>query len=447
MASRLKWNLRWRLSVLWLLEWGITGTLLTYLPIYWESISLSKQQQSHLYAVMAVGLWLAPFVVGQVADRWLAMEKLLAISHFVGGMTLYALATAMELYKETAANFQSLLWLIGIFAVAYIPTMPLVSALCFRHLPDPDAQFGKVRVWGTVGWMLGGLSLSFWLEREQVFAWIRAHHADWAFADSFREVFHMLPRPSKSDCFRMSAILSFALSSFCVFLPHTPPARTPRSQVAPLAVMGMFRDRTFALFIGISCLLAVLVLPLYNMAVPPLLENLGVEGNWVPTVMLIGQVSEFPALLLLSVLLRRAGLKAIFAMGIAAWALRYGLFALGAPWSLVLTALALHGVCHVFLIIVAQLYLDSQCSKDLRASAQNLLSFVTLGIGLPLGTLLGGVLRERFKDDPLVLFGTPALAAILLLFVFWKTIYFSSPAPHAPEDTAEIPVQSATSAG
>jgi hypothetical protein len=446
MSKRLTWNLRWRLSVLWFLEWGITGAVMTYLPIYWESINLSKHQQSQLYAVMAVGLWVAPFVVGQVADRWLAIEKVLAASHFAGGISLYALATAMDLYKETAANFQSLLWLVGIFAVAYIPTVPLVSALCFRHLPDPGGQFGKVRVWGTVGWMIGGLLLSFWLERSYVFDWLRGRHLDGTIVRALREVFLMLPRPSESDCFRMSAVLSFALSSFCVFLPHTPPAKTPRSQVAPLAVLGMFRSATFSLFIGISCLLAVLVVPLYNMAVPPLLKELHVPGNWVPTVMLIGQVSEFPALLLLSYLLRHLGLKVIFAAGIGAWALRYtlftlcapfektmadgttvvryGLFSEGAPWSLVITGLALHGVCHVFLIIVAQLYLDSQCPKDLRASAQNLLSFITLGIGFPLGTLLGGVLRETFKSNAPGLFAAPAIAAVILLVLFWKTVNF-----------------------
>lgn len=430
MSAGLKWNLRWRLSVLWFLEWGITGTVMTYLPIYWESINLSKQQQSQLYAVMAVGLWLAPFVVGQVADRWLAIEKVLAVSHFVGGIALYALAIAMELYKATAANFQSLLWLVGIFAVAYIPTVPLVSALCFRHLPHPDEQFGKVRVWGTVGWMIGGLALSFWLERAAVFTWLHGNRPEWSIVEPIRDLFLMFPRPSESDCFRMSAILSFALSSFCVFLPHTPPAKTPRGQVAPLAVLGMFRDRTFSLFLGISCLLAVLVVPLYNMAVPPLLSELGVPGNWVPTVMLVGQVSEFPALLLLSYLLRHLGLKAIFALGIAAWAIRYGFFAAGAPWSLVLLGLALHGVCHVFLIVVAQLYLDSQCPKDLRASAQNLLSFVTLGIGFPLGTILGGHLREAFKDNTPGLFAAPAAAAIVLLILFLRTVNF--PSVHRP---------------
>src|SRR5262249_36729545 len=247
---------------------------------------------------------------------------------------------------------------------------------------------------------------------------------EWSVVTPLREMLLLLPRPSNSDCVRMSAILSFALSSFCVFLPHTPPSKTPRSQVAPLAVLVMYRDPTFSLFLGVSCLLAVLVVPLYNMAVPALLGELGVPGNWVPTVMLIGQISEFPALLLLSILLRRLGLKAIFAMGIAAWAVRQGLFAAGAPWSLVLTALALHGVCHVFLIIVAQLYLDSKCPKDLRASAQNLLSFITLGVGFPLGTLLGGVLRERFKDNSALLFAAPAVAAIVLLVLFWMTVNF-----------------------
>src|SRR6185295_1735342 len=108
------------------------------------------------------------------------------------------------------------------------------SALCFRHLPDPDGQFGKVRVWGTVGWIAASLSLSFWLERQQVFEWLDRRYPHQPIIDSASLLFRMLPRPAPSDCFRMSAILSFALSSFCVFLPHTPPAKSPRGNVAPL---------------------------------------------------------------------------------------------------------------------------------------------------------------------------------------------------------------------
>ncbi|MFN0052699.1 MAG: MFS transporter [Planctomycetales bacterium] len=429
MSGRLYWTLRWRLSVLWFLEWGITGAVMTYLPIYWESIRLSKQQQSQLAAVTAVGLWVAPFVVGQVADRWLAIEKLLAISHFAGGVALAAMATGMELFSDSGANFMSLVWLTGIFACAYLPTVPLVTALCFRHLPNPDRQFGKVRVWGTVGWMAASVSLSVWLAREQVMEWLGSHAADWAIVESVQTLFRMLPRPAQSDCFRMSALLSFALASFCVFLPHTPPARSARGSLAPLATLAMFKDRDFSLFIGISFLLAVGVVPLYSTAVPPLLTQLGVEENWVPTVMLIGQLSEFPALLLLSYCLRFLGMKLTFALGIAAWALRYGFFAAGSPWSLVAVGLALHGVCHVFLMVVAQLYIDSKCRQDLRASAQNLLSFVTLGIGWPVGMLLGGWLRQTFEENTTMLFAVPSALALGLLVLFWKTVNFPPVVP------------------
>jgi len=426
MSSRLNGNLQWRLSVLWFLEWSISGTIMTYLPIYWDVISLSKREQGQLMAVTAIGLWVSPFLVGQVADRWLAIEKYLALSHFAGGVTLYLLATAAELYGVTGANFPTLLVLFGIFAVAYFPTVPLASALCFRHLSDPDSQFGKIRVWGTVGWIAAGLGLSFWLAHDQVFTWLTRQHPTWGWVQELQGIFVWLPEPSQSDCFRMSGLLSFALSSFCIFLPHTPPIQTARDRVAPLAILGMFRERGFTLFMVISFLLAVLIVPLYSLAVPGLLQSLGVAGAWVPTVMLIGQISEFPALLLLPVSLRRLGMKATFALGIGAWAVRYLLFSAGIPWWLVLFGLALHGVCHVYLVIVAQLFIDSRCRPDLKASAQALLSFITLGIGMPVGALLGGWLHQRLHEDLVLLFAIPAVAAIVLLVVFWMTVPMDS---------------------
>jgi hypothetical protein len=142
--------------------------------------------------------------------------------------------------------------------------------------------------------------------------------------------------------------------------------------------------------------------------------------------------------MLLAVMLRRLGPKAVFALGITAWVIRYSLFACEAPWPFVILALSFHGVCHVFLAIVAQMYLDARCSKDLRATAQNLLMFITLGIGMPLGTLLAGELRESFIGDPFKLFGIPALSALLVLAAFWKTIKFPAtmrdPAPDADDD-------------
>ncbi len=449
-ADELGRGLRWRLSILWVLEWGITGTILTYLPLYLAEIGLTPGQTGQLLAVSAIGLWVAPFIVGQVADRWMPSEKYLAISHFVGGITLVMIPFASEIYRETRGNFSVLLMLFGLYAVAYFPTMPLASSLTFRHLPDPDAQFGKVRIWGTVGWMLAGFGLSCWLGQNEVFAWTAATFPGSSDAVSeLRNALYWLPEPSSSDCFRIGAILSFMLSSFCIFLPPTPPARTGDKGIAPLQILAMFRIRAFSLLIGISFLLS-LVIPLYTLQVPKLLEQHGFASDWIPAVMLIGQISEFPALLLLPMFLKRFGLKGTFAIGIAAWLVRYVMFAFEEPSWVILLGLAFHGICHVFLIIVVQLYVDSHCRRDLRASAQNLFAFITMGVGMPLGALLAGELGQLCLNEATgqtnyqTLFAIPAAILLVLLIVFCRWISLDTPNGDS-EDSDGVTSETATS--
>lgn len=436
MSAQLRCRIRWRLSVLWALEWGVTGAILTYLPLYFAEKGLSPEQLGRLMAVTAVGLWIAPFIVGQVCDRWLATEKYLAVSHFVGGLTLMAIPLATRMHHETGNHFGALMLLVGLYAMAYFPTIPLASSLTFRHLPDPDTQFPSVRVWGTVGWVLSGLVLSLWLGRADARVWLAGQLPAWSpTIERVHAAVDWIGPPTSADCFHIAALLSFALSSFCVFLPATPPARAHRDRIAPLQVLSMFRDRSFRILIGVSFLLAAVV-PFYTLEVPKLLERRGVSADWVPAVMTIGQISEFPALLLLPFCLKRFGLKATFALGMGAWLLRYALFACERPVSLVLTGIGLHGVCHVFLIIVIQLYVDRRCRSDLRASAQNLFAFVTMGIGLPIGFLAAGRLAEVFYDADThqtnyqVLFSVAALFVLGVLSMYWKCF-------RLPEDVAD----------
>ncbi len=427
-GTSVTWRVRWRLSVLWLLEWGITGALLTYLPLYFTQNGLSLDETGPLLAIGAVGLWVAPFVVGQVCDRWMASERYLALAHFIGGVTLLAIPLATEVYRETGEGFRAILILFGLYAAAYLPTMPLASALTFRHLPRPRVQFGGIRLFGTVGWVLAGLGLSLWLGRTYARKWLLASlPSTGPLISQLDDIFSWLPPPSSRDCFLIAALLSFALSSFCVFLPATPPPRTPREQIAPLAVLKMFRHRTFTRLILVSCLLA-LVMPLYSLAAPALLEQTGVSADWVPAVMTIGQISEFPALLLLPWFLRKTGLRVTFMIGILAWLLRYLLFAVSRSGFWILAGISLHGVCHVFLIIVLQLFTDAHCPRDLRASAQNLFAFMTLGVAMPLGLLLSQPLIQSCTDastdtvDYQTLFAVPTaiLAGILVLYWWWS---------------------------
>jgi MFS family permease len=430
MSAPQSWRLRWRLSVLWALEWGITGALLTYLPLYFTDNGLSVEQLGQLMAVSAVGLWVAPFVVGQVCDRWMATQKYLAAAHLLGGITLLLIPFATKNYQQTQSpeQFYALLVLVGIFAVAYFPTIPLASSLSFRHLSHPESQFGKVRIWGTVGWVLSGLLLSAWLGRTAALGWLVTNFPDWKpTLEQLSISFSWMPTPTSSDCFRIAAVLSFALSSFCLFLPDTPPERTSCGKVAPLETLNMFRDRNFSLLIAISFLLAIVV-PFYSFAVPKLLESLQYSKDWVPAVMTVGQISEFPALLLLPWFLKRFGLKTTFGLGIAAWVIRYLLFALNPSDNLILTGIALNGICHVFLIIVIQLFIDAKSRSDLKASAQNLFAFLTMGIAMPIGFLLAGKLGKICEiDNPAsknyqLFFAVPAVVVLLLLVVYWKWV-------------------------
>ena len=423
MPERVRWSLRWRLSVLWMLQWGITGAILTYLPLYFAEKGLPRDQLGKLMAVGAVGLWVAPFLVGQICDRWLGAEKYLAASHFFGGLTLLTIPTAADFHARTHEHFGWLAGLVGVYAVAYFPTVPVASALTFRHLPDPKTQFGRVRLWGTVGWVLAGLFLSVWLGHRDAVAWLVDRWPEWRPSiEQAGVLLDSLATPSSDDCFRIAALLSFALSSFCAFLPQSPPVRKSEG-IAPLEVMRMFGDRTFALMIGTSFVLAVVV-PLYSLEAPKLLERAGIERDWVPAVMTVGQISEFPALLLLAFAVRRLGMRRTFLVGMAAWLIRYLIFAVTGELPAVLTAIAMHGVCHVFLIIVIQLYVDAACRPDLRTSAQNLFAFVTVGIGMPIGFVLGGLLGQWSVDPATnmasypLLFSIPAAVILVVMFAF-----------------------------
>ncbi len=397
MSEPLPWNLRWRLSVLWALQWGITGSILTYLPLYFSQQKVDFAQLGQLMAISAIGLLATPFVVGQICDRWMSANKYLALAHLVGGLLLLCVPTVAEDYQ----NFRLLLVLVSLYAIAYFPTIPLASALTFRHLPDPESQFSKVRIWGTVCWVLTGIGLSLWLGQKEVFAWLdQTFPSVSGVVDWFHSLIKPLGTPSSGDAFRIGALLSFALSSFCIFLPATPPLRTghAKGKIAPLETLAMFKNPQFTLLLGISFGLGI-VIPSYSIAVPKLIENQGIHSDWVPAVMTIGQISEFPALLLLPWCLKNLKLKATFALGILAWVVRYVLFAFDIPLWLMLSGIALHGVCHVFLVIVIQLYVDEQCRPDLKASAQNLFSFVTMGLAMPLGFLVAGRLGQHFQLD------------------------------------------------
>ena len=108
-----------------------------------------------MFAIGAVGAIVAPFIAGQIADRWFNTEKFLGISHILGGILVWQLAS-LETYN-------SFLVFSLLYSLIYSPTLSLTNSLAFHHLPDRDRDFGKIRVWGTIGWIAVGIGIGQWL--------------------------------------------------------------------------------------------------------------------------------------------------------------------------------------------------------------------------------------------------------------------------------------------
>jgi len=133
-------------------------------------------------------------------------------------------------------------------------------------------------------------------------------------------------------------------------------------------------------------------------------------------------------LILLPLFLRYFGLKTTFALGMIGWLLRYAFFVAEEPSWLILTSIALQGVCHVFLIIVIQLFIDKRAQDDLRTSAQNLFAFLTMGIAMPLGFLVAGKFGTWLTDTETgetnfqIFFLIPSVAILVLLVLFYQLV-------------------------
>lgn len=364
-------GVRWRLSVMMFFQyvvWGMWAPVLAaYLqrPTSAKGLGFSGIEIGWIFALLPIGCMVAPFFGGQLADRTVATEKLLAVLHLLGGVFLCLLATS--------TSYNSFLLLMGAWAFVYAPTLALTNSLTFHHLPDAQNKFGLVRVFGTFGWIAAGLLLT-----------------------TTRKVFpNGLPTLGGEDSLWLGGVFSFLLGIFCLALPHTPPQKKGGSPWAFLAALKMLRDPSFLLFIAIAFVVST-ELQFYYVLTAPFLESIGIDKNNVPAVMTIAQTAEIGTMLALPFMLKKWGVRKTMALGILAWPIRYAVFAYGQPKPLVIAALTLHGICYVCFFVVCYIYVNSVATPDIRASAQALITFVTLGVGMALGSVFSGFIKDYF---------------------------------------------------
>ena len=421
-----------RLSLMMFLQYAIWGAWLPLLfPFMLGHRGMPIGEVVNILAAGAAGAIFAPFISGQIADRSFNTEKVLGVSHIIGAILVWFLGSITGYWPLMGFAFA--------YSLVYSPTLSLTNSLALAQLPDRDRDFGKVRVWGTVGWIFAGIGIGQWL--------LYNHCPPGATGD----VLVKAQQAGMADAFKLSAVLGLIMGLYCFSLPATPPTKNVKSNAAIKAIGEVSKQPLLTLFliaIPMSC-----VHQFYFVHTAGFLANyqakaqgtvdsinsiFGVGGGGLMTV---GQMSEIVVLALVPLVAKSWSRKSLLAVGLAAYAARMAIFAfapeiLGAENPALLPVLvggvALHGLCFGCFLFVAFLVIDENTTSDIRASAQSLFGLVVFGIGIIVGSIIAGWVGGKATIsagpppvfDYKIMFSYPmwgSIACLLILLAVYPT--------------------------
>ncbi len=363
----MKLTTRIQLSVMMFFEFFIWGgwfvTMGTYLT---SSLHASDIQNGLAYGTQSLGAIIAPFIIGLIADRFFAAQRILGVLHLAGAALMY--------YVSTRTDFNAFYPGILTYMILFMPTLALVNSVAFKQMNNSEKEFSTVRVWGTIGWIVAGLIIG-WLAWEQ--------------------------SGQLANTFKLTAVMSGILGVFSFTLPNTPPPKAGTQvtirEVLGLDAIGLLKDRSFLIFF-LSSMLICIPLAFYYQVTNQFLNELKMQG--AAGKMAWGQISEMAFMVLMPFFFSRLGVKKMLLLGMAAWVIRYVLFGFGNTgsgiWMLYL-GIILHGVCYDFFFVTGQIYTDNRAGERIRSSAQGMITLATYGVGMLIGFWVAGQVSENFK--------------------------------------------------
>jgi nucleoside transporter len=393
---------RVKLSTMMFLQFFIWGAwFVTLGPFLTATLHASGAQSGEVFSTQSWGAIIAPFIIGLIADRYFNAERILGVLHIIGAVLMYRMYTAADI-----SVFYP--YVLG-YMIIYMPTLALVNSVSFNQMQDPEKEFSSIRIFGTIGWIIAGLIISY------LFHW-----------DSPEGISAGLLQKT----FLMAGIASAILGLFSFTLPKTPPqavsGKVSIAKVLGLDALKLLKDKNFLIFF-IASILICIPLAFYYQNASQFLTEVKMDN---PTgKMTIGQVSEVLFLLCIPIFFKKFGFKWTILVGMLAWAIRYVLFAYGNAGELsfmLLIGIALHGVCYDFFFVSGQIYTDSKAGEQYKSAAQGMITLATYGVGMLIGFFVAGKISDSYKTADghnwnmvwLIPAGIAAVVFILFILLF-----------------------------
>lgn len=358
-----------RLSFMMLLQFFVWGAWYVTAPRVLGRVGFDGGDFGWLYSVGPIAGMISPFFVGMIADRFFSTERVLAAMHILAAA---AMLLAIQLIQAEQPDPALINLAFFLHMLCYFPTLALTNSLALHNVSDSEKQFPLIRVFGTIGWILGNWTLS-------VMGW-----------------------GTSIEMFYLAAGSGFLLGIYSLTLPHTPPpskgTKTTIREVLGLDALTLLEKRAFLIFM-VSSFLICIPLAFYYQLAERTVGAAGIED--APFVMGFGQVSEIFFMLIMPLFFVRLGVKWMLAVGMLAWVVRYALFSIGAPdqisW-MIIAGVLLHGICYDFFFVTGQIYTDKVAPSRIRSQAQGMLVFFTLGLGMFIGAQVAGRVEDTWRD-------------------------------------------------
>ena len=426
--SESKSGVRVKLCIMMFLQFFVWGVFFVTMGTYLTQLFADEEGINSIvgssYATQTWAGLFAPLVVGFLGDRLMNKEHLNGILHLLGAGLLW--------WVSTITDSSILFWGLLAFFICYMPTLALVNTITFQNVEDVESEFPKIRLWGTIGWIVAGIAIS-----GSLFGLV-----------NFPFITDFTGGGATNMQFKIAAVVSAIYGVFSFTLPASPPEGRGQPvdiiKVLGFDALKLMQNPSYLVFALCSFLICI-PLAFYYARTGEFVGAMAF-GKSTAGVMALGQVSEIVFMALVPFFLARLGVKWMLLVGMLAWSLRYVLFGLfPSSGPMLVLGIALHGICYDFFFVTGQLYTDRVAPPETRTSAQALVGLLTYGAGMLVGNYVLGYWGDSLQLDPSTKEGwladgrsfwlMPAIFAAVVAAVFFCSFWDNgkSSAATAPE--------------